>query len=106
MTISISYNAFVDAAQAIDGDVRLNYGGRGMYGTECPGITIDGGNPEVRLAFALTRAMADVDGLDLDEALDVAEDIFDGLRTDNMGLGTILYFPRLALTGAPNDEES
>jgi hypothetical protein len=68
-----------------------------MYGKECLGVNLDCET----LDFA-----ADVidtllnDGFDTDEVGDVVTKAFHGARSDSMGRGTIVYFPRFAATSA------
>lgn len=65
-----------------DGDVRVDYSGRGMYGTTCVGFVIDGSE------FGLAITMYDVLGEDVRDLTP---------STDNMGRSTIVYFPNLHL---------
>lgn len=84
------------------GDVRLSpaYSGRGMYGATCLGFTIDEGSP---FAFAMVFGM--VAGEVLDDPMLVAE--FAGrMRSDNMGRGTILYFPGIELDDASDNDDN
>ena len=60
-----------------------SYSGRGMYGKECIGIVTD--EPVRAVLSGLIRECANVDE---------AADIVVGHRTDNMGLSTIIYWPR------------
>lgn len=63
------------------GDAR-SYSGRGMYGKQCLGVTMD--------KFS--------DLADLVENCDTVEDaawIIRNVKTDSMGLSTIFYWPKL-----------
>jgi hypothetical protein len=65
--------------------IHSNYSGRGMYGAECIGFVIDGsiGSAAMRLGIALNIVLGE----------EKATDLVDRVKSDNMGLGTILYFP-------------
>lgn len=68
---------------------RENYSGRGMYGKSC--VAIDCDNPLETLAgiFAyLVDSDDDIRGYDVLMALGAP-------KTDNMGAGSVLYFPKL-----------
>ena len=67
--------AIEEAADEVSGSIREDYSGRGMYGKTCYGIVVDGSGTEVIEAAA---------------ALGVR-----GARTDNMGKGTIVYWPHV-----------
>ncbi len=80
-------------------DVR-SYSGRGMYGDQCVGV--DCHNPTQTLAqimFALCEEGPD--GLDAAEHFTRVE----AVRTDSMGLGMILYFPRLPWVAEESEDE-
>lgn len=62
------------------------YSGRGMYGVRCMGITTD--NPDGLVEEAAARGLR-------------------GARRDNMGLSTIVYWPRIeAPVGYDDDDDS
>jgi hypothetical protein len=83
-----------------------SYSGRGMYGQTClavdPGPSIGAFMADVVafLASSVDNQMMD----DLDEnretVFSVTEDAFRSMARDQMGLGTVLYFP-----GVPYTEE-
>lgn len=78
-------------------DVR-SYSGRGMYGRSCVGV--DCGNTHVTLA----QIMVELQSYGEPDALE-AMDHFTregAIATDHMGMGSILYFPRLPWV---NEEE-
>ncbi len=80
-----------------DASWREDYSGRGMYGRECPGITTD--NPmQVVMAFAATLAImeAQEEYDTFPELENVTWDSFQ-VRTDSMGLSTIVYFPNMKI---------
>jgi hypothetical protein len=63
-----------------------NYSGRGMHGRQCLSVTTEGG----QLAFQL---MEDI----VTECADSGEvaEMYDGVRTDDMGLSVVLYWPNV-----------
>lgn len=68
-----------------------SYSGRGMYGNECVGIDLQ---DSVSMQFA-AEVVASVEGEDEREEL---VSIFRDARTDFLGLGTIVYFPKMNLS--------
>jgi len=58
------------------------YSGRGMYGEQCVGFTVEGRN-YASLTAAIVRSLDD----------DMADAMLGRLTTDSLGLGTIVYFP-------------
>lgn len=77
-----------------DGNVTFypDYSGRGMYGSTCPGITVNGGMEPFELALALAEYVSETEDVGPYEL----GDILGGSRTDSMGLGYIIYFPHAA----------
>jgi hypothetical protein len=68
-----------------------SYGGRGRSGQpQCVGVTVE----------AITPALADM--IECCEHVNEAAELVRGHRTDNMGRGYIIYWPRVAWEG---DEE-
>lgn len=71
-----------------------SYSGRGMYGKRCVGVTIDG---------SLLGFLADL--------VEECEDTHDGAilmraaQTDQMGRGTIVYWPRAEWLDEDDEEE-
>jgi hypothetical protein len=86
-----------------------SYSGRGMYGRECVGISLDAGDELVIGAKVMKAAVErneqldphDEDIIDLDDVIE----LFDRASTDALGRGTILYFPSVEWTGEDDDEE-
>jgi hypothetical protein len=72
-------------AEQVNGDVRANYSGRGMYGDTCVGITH--ANQDALLGVVI-GAMVDPE---------LALWMGHNARTDDMGLNTITYWPGLTL---------
>jgi hypothetical protein len=72
-------------------DVRTEYSGRGMYGSNCLGIVT--GDSGFSLAQTLMEAREEADEADED-----VRELLDAMlsrepRTDSMGLDTIYYWP-------------
>lgn len=80
---------FEEAAERVCGNVRETYSGRGMGDRSCPGVVVEWAS-EVREFHRLIE--------DLTEDTELAREIEDLARTDNMGRGVIVYFPGLVLT--------
>jgi hypothetical protein len=87
-----------------------SYSGRAMYGKECLGVTIERGQ-DVGMLFAnIVDGLYELVAHDHEEDhheqafLDVA-DAMRAMRTDNMGLGTIVYFPGVEFVGDGDEEE-
>lgn len=65
----------------IDGDLRREYSGRGMYGDTCFGIVCGG-----REYGTFVAELAGDDP-------ELARELADAVKTDDMGLSTIYYWP-------------
>lgn len=94
--VTVSYKAVLGAAWEAgldDGDVRTAYVGRGSQGRECFGVRVEG------LAQAMSF-FAHLAAEDPETALQIA----DAARTDQLGLGMILYFPGYNLGDDPEEE--
>lgn len=64
-----------------------SYSGRAMYGKECVGIVTDDLVPLVAEIAANVHEVSDGEY--------THDDFFSNYRTDNMGIDTILYFPKI-----------
>jgi len=73
---------------SIDATIYEDYSGRGMYGRKTTGVEIDNAG----LAYVMSTLIANADML-VDCEYNYPEPLFgdEDLRTDSMGLGTILY---------------
>jgi hypothetical protein len=89
-------DTLVDLAEQFDGEVRA-YSGRGMYGEQCLGVTIDG--DLIGFAMNLAACLAE------EGHFDVAESLAAQACTDSLGRGSILYFPRTAAPGEAAEED-
>ena len=85
-----------DAAEAAcwddEGRIYIGYSGRGMYGDECVGVTLD--SMSRLYAFALEFASRDAE----------LADLMGSPRTDDLGLGMIAYWPRYHTEDGCEDE--
>lgn len=80
----------------VGADIR-SYSGRGMYGKECLGVDIPRGGLGEFLASV-------IEGTPEDHVSDIAQ-AFRGMQTDQMGLGTIVYFPDVSFTSDEEEED-
>lgn len=72
-----------------------SYSGRGMYGDRCVGFDVDSLTELGTLAIAIHEVLGDTLGRDMVE----------NARTDNMGLGYIIYFPHHTCPTWVSDED-
>ena len=71
-----------------------SYSGRAMYGRDCVGVELDRGDSGFSLAAKLCAAAPDC--LSEEDALDFVDGLSRlDVREDSMGLGGIVYFPRV-----------
>ena len=80
--------------EGYDGNITFShdYSGRGMYGSTCPGIAVHDGTQPFELALALAEYVSETEDIGPYEL----SDILGGSRTESLGLGYIIYFPRAA----------
>ena len=77
-----------DFCQEREFDFRDDYSGRGMFGRKCVGIVIDSGTNSLEMIMELTEMLIDND-------IEYVSEKIGAIRQDNMGMGTIIYFPRI-----------
>ena len=80
---------FIQACESAGYDVR-RYSGRSMYGDECVGVTTSDGM--ARVTANIIEEYVHLFGETPDSA------IWDNVRTDSMGLDTVIYWPRIKYT--------
>lgn len=68
-----------------------SYSGRAMYGRTCLAVTLERGQP---LGHLIADLLGVLDGDDTVDLASLAEQVRD-MCTDQMGLGTVLYWPDL-----------
>lgn len=78
-----------------DHEIRWAYSGRAMYDQTCLGYTGTGKLPALTLLLAASIA-AGGDTCDLGAALDALDRLGEH-RTDDLGLGTITYWPNVRI---------
>lgn len=67
-----------------------SYSGRSMYGDECLAVSV-GRNISIGQFFS--NVLYTVDAIGEDDTLITIADMIHDMKTDNMGLGTVFYFP-------------
>lgn len=103
MTTQIDRADIEYIADILDGDPHPHYSGRGMYGEECVGVSVNG-DPKM---FELGYEIGSNDGM-FGQNLVAA---LSNYRTDSLGRGTIIYWPKISLIDGgdwddENDEDS
>lgn len=78
-----------------------SYSGRGMYGKECLGVTV-GRSGIGKLVADIIMQLADMHE---DTPHSVVAEAFEGMCTDSMGTGTIVYFPDTPFTVDEEEED-
>lgn len=73
--------------------VRRTYSGKFMYGAECLGIVGRGPNVYTRFVMALQMYVAE----NRSDKLQELAEIIDRVCWDDMGLGTVHYFPSISI---------
>lgn len=102
-------------------DMRpYSYSGRGMFGKRCVGITVEQYG-EINSAFSLQHALIKealngvMDGITEEDGdyqsaandlLDAMDEVVKGIRTDNMGHDTVVYFTTIEWVEDEEDQES
>lgn len=81
-------------------DIRTDYSGRGMFGDPCLGVVVpsDQSKEKLSLILAMVLKMEDEDDGGITFAAHELLEILDGLpgmRSDNMGLDVIYYWPSI-----------
>jgi hypothetical protein len=87
------FDRVVEAVEEAGYEVR-SYSGRGMYGKECLGVECD---DPVKFMLELAIGLAETCE-DAGEVADFLEMLRDP-QTDSMGLGSIIYWPRITWQG-------
>ena len=94
MTNTLDYNDILEAADYEADSIYTDYSGRFMYGATCFGFV---GNQADYTRFIM-RLPSQI-------GFEDAEALVDSLRTDNMALDMIYYFPGWTLTDVPEDTD-
>lgn len=81
-----------------------SYSGRGMYGKECLAFTVDEDQNKFAVVAEITEHLFE---LYLNDKIEFSgPDVFSKTCQDNMGLGTVLYFPGIPYVDEKPEEES
>jgi hypothetical protein len=95
-----SLQSVLESIALAESDYQVrSYSGRGMYGDTCLAVTIRGNLFEL---FAQVLRVLDGDRTNLTEEV---ADAFSMARQDDMGRGTVVYFPGVKYVEAASDEE-
>jgi hypothetical protein len=79
-----------------------SYSGRGMYGKKCVAITISRHVSEFGIvARVVSNFTEEYGGAHLDEIVS----LFEGSKTDSMGLDTVMYFPDIEWVWEDEDSD-
>lgn len=84
-----------------DYNLRTDYSGRGMYGKTCIGFDTDRGQNLFSLGIDLARFLTENKEYDLLEAFQNTT-----INIDSMGMGQIVYFPRMEIEIDKEDDFS
>ena len=79
--------------------IHEDYSGRFMYGSTCLGLSFEGSAGSLFAAFI--RELENAESSTVEE---VAE-MFEAMRSDNLGLGTIFYFPGWKFDESEGEDE-
>jgi hypothetical protein len=88
LTVEQVYD-ILSAADLEDKAFTNTYSGRGMYGEQCVGFDLDDHNDIGMLSVSIVEVLGSDEGRKMVE----------NTRTDSMGLGIIVYFPRWTCAG-------
>lgn len=91
-----------DKVEGEDCSIYEQYSGRGMYGAQCFGITVNRHARATILSIFMDVIFDGVDGNYGDELLEEIRNHNWAMREDNMGLDQIYYFPNVQW---PEEEE-
>jgi hypothetical protein len=91
--MQITESTAEELGELLDGDVRTDYSGRGMMGTECFGIVTS------QTGWDLSRTIMDIVGEEGNSEVDDAVVYLSEHepRTDSLGMDTIYYWPGLTV---------
>lgn len=93
--------------QTILEDADLNvrsYSGRGMYGRKCLGVSCDSESYKDMME-AILDGVAQAASQDNWSVVDDVKEAMRNLQQDNLGMGTIVYWPRVEYAEGEDDEE-
>lgn len=79
--------------------IHEDYSGRFMYGSTCLGLSFEGSAGSLFAAFI--RELENAESSTVEEAAEM----FEAMRSDNLGLGTIFYFPGWKFDESEGEDE-
>jgi hypothetical protein len=92
--------ALEDARDSSGLEIRIrSYSGRGMFGAQCLAVTFDRDVSETEIVAEAMEQAA------LVGTNSIVKNAVKGARTDNMGLGTVLYWPNVPHVNDERDED-
>lgn len=91
---TISLELLEEIAQEVEGSVRADYSGRGMFGDSCVGITTAPHNL-LKLGAVISRLVEDEE---------LRDELISNSSTDSMGYDTIVYWGRVTCPDAEEEE--
>lgn len=77
-----------------------SYSGRGMYGKQCLGVSVSGGFGEF-----LSALVKGISSIESENMIDLIEEV-SKVETDSLGMGTIVYFPKVDFEEEDEVEEN
>lgn len=81
-------------------DYRTDYSGRGMFGKECIAIDVSQDDSEHGIIAQIVQAAAELtNNNETRDTVDNTVTLMCQTHTDSMGLGSILYWPRMVVNG-------
>lgn len=75
-------------------DFVTDYSGRGMYGDTCLGIKVENIGDLIDIGISISECVAEGGLRD-----EVAMALRDGVSTDNLGMGIVVYWRRVKVEG-------
>ena len=95
MKLSIdAYEVLIQVCEDLDCQVRNDYSGRNMYGRKCIAIQCDSPLSLIGQILNNVRDYEDVDN-EIEEIFSLFAET--DIRTDNLGLDKLLYFPSVSV---------
>lgn len=92
----MDFNTLIEIIEEA-GYTPYSYSGRGMYGDRCVGFTTDG--PLLATIATIINEVAYIHGHETEDKIFEFAAVLKYAATDNMGLSTVVYFPRVTWEG-------
>lgn len=94
---TISRNEADCLASMADMTLMADYSGRNMYGDTCLGLMCTG--PDAPELVQLGWVMREMYGESDEVGEDLLREMMSDVRTDSLGMGSVVYFPNVAVEG-------